>query len=527
MHLFSIEGMIYYGISLVFVKVFHELGHAFTSKRYGAKIPSMGVAFLVMFPVLYTDTTNAYALQSKYKRLRIAIAGMKVELYLALIATFLWSFLPEGALKSIAFIVATTSWITSLLVNISPFLRFDGYYALSDYTNEKNLQPRSFAYAKWFIRYYILGLDSNPPENLSSAKKKFFIIYAIGTWIYRFFLFLGIAFLVYYFAFKVLGIILFLVEIIYFILAPVYKELKIWWEKRSEVSFNKRNKISLIIHLFIVFLIIIPWNTKVSMEAVLEAINYNEVYSSKPGQIDHIYIENNQSVKKGDLLIKIKSAELEYYISKTKLELENLNVSLQRSTANKEILADIFVLKETIIKKQNELDGFIKLQKTLDLKAPFDGVVLFNNKFKVGQYVNQKEVIVTIQDPASLRVIAFCSSDKTKYIKDNAEAKFIANSVDIKTLVTSVKNISTISTLYLEYPELSSQYNGNIAVRQSQDKQLLTEDANFKVESYPVSNQLNIKNRVDGVLIVNGESSSFLTSSINGLYNILIKESGF
>ena len=86
-------------------------------------------------------------------------------------------------------------------------------------------------------------------------------------------------------------------------------------------------------------------------------------------------------------------------------------------------------------------------------------------------------MIVTIQDPASLRVIAFCSSDKTKYIKDNVEAKFIANSGDIKTLVTSVKNISTISTLYLEYPELSSQYNGNIAVRQSQDKQLLTEDA--------------------------------------------------
>ena len=58
MYLFSKEGFFYYFLSLVFVKSFHELGHAFTAKRLGCKVPTMGVAFLVMFPVLYTDTTN-------------------------------------------------------------------------------------------------------------------------------------------------------------------------------------------------------------------------------------------------------------------------------------------------------------------------------------------------------------------------------------------------------------------------------------------------------------------------------------
>ena len=214
MYLFSKEGFFYYFLSLVFVKSFHELGHAFTTKRLGCKVSTMGVAFLVLFPVLYTDTTDSWRLKSKYQRLQIVLAGMKVELYLALIATFLWSFAPDGILKSILFIIATTSWISSLLINISPFLRFDGYYALSDITDSKNLQPRSFAMAKWFIRKNILGLDEIKPEILSKQKENFFITYAILTWIYRLFLFLGIAFLVYYFAFKVLGIILFLVEII-------------------------------------------------------------------------------------------------------------------------------------------------------------------------------------------------------------------------------------------------------------------------------------------------------------------------
>ena len=189
MYLFSKEGFFYYFLSLVFVKSLHELGHAFTAKRLGCKVPTMGVAFLVLFPVLYTDTTNAWKLKSKYQRLRIVVAGMKVELYLALIATFLWSFIPDGIFRSILFIIATTSWISSLLINFSPFLRFDGYYALSDITDSKNLQPRSFSMARWFIRKNFLGLEEQKPEILSKQKETFFITYAILTWIYRFFLF--------------------------------------------------------------------------------------------------------------------------------------------------------------------------------------------------------------------------------------------------------------------------------------------------------------------------------------------------
>lgn len=111
---------------------------------------------------------------------------------------------------------------------------------MSDITDSKNLQPRSFAMARWFIRKNILGVYEEKPETLSKQKENFFIIYAILTWIYRFFLFLGIAVLVYYFAFKVLGIILFLVEIVWFILLPIYNELKIWWSKKNEVKLNKK-----------------------------------------------------------------------------------------------------------------------------------------------------------------------------------------------------------------------------------------------------------------------------------------------
>ena len=50
---FNLDGLLAYGAALILVKVLHELGHAFTAKRFGCRVPAMGVAFLVMWPVDY------------------------------------------------------------------------------------------------------------------------------------------------------------------------------------------------------------------------------------------------------------------------------------------------------------------------------------------------------------------------------------------------------------------------------------------------------------------------------------------
>ena len=451
MYLFSKEGFFYYFLSLVFVKSLHELGHAFTAKRLGCKVPTMGVAFLVLFPVLYTDTTNAWKLKSKYQRLKIVVAGIKVELYLALIATFLWSFAPEGIFKSILFIIATTSWISSLLINISPFLRFDGYYALSDMTDSKNLQPRSFAMARWFIRKNILGSDEQKPEFLTKKKENFFIIYAILTWIYRFFLFLGIALLVYYFAFKVLGIILFLVEIIWFILLPVYKELKIWWSKRQNVTFNKRNISSLAFIFVFLLLIFIPWNSSIKMPAIIETQNYFEFYPAEDAYIEKIYFSNAQLVKKDDLLLKIKSPMIEHKIEQVLKELEQIKLEINKQAGFKENLNRRFVLEENLLKKENELEGLQKVKEKFEVRASFNGKIYFTNSFKQNQWISKKEPIFVLFDNLNYKIVGFCNENDFKLLKQNSEAKFIFSSGDVKDINTKITTISKVSIPYLEF----------------------------------------------------------------------------
>ena len=96
---------------------------------------------------------------------------------------------PITPIGVVTFFIATTSWISSLAINVSPFMRFDGYYVFGDWLKAENLQPRSFALAKWRLRELLFGFNHQPPEELNPSRRWTFITYAWFTWTYRFFIF--------------------------------------------------------------------------------------------------------------------------------------------------------------------------------------------------------------------------------------------------------------------------------------------------------------------------------------------------
>ena len=83
----SWQGVFGFTLALIFAKTLHEMGHALTATRYGVRVAHMGVAFLVMFPMLYTDTSESWKLSNHKQRLAIASAGIITELALTGLAT--------------------------------------------------------------------------------------------------------------------------------------------------------------------------------------------------------------------------------------------------------------------------------------------------------------------------------------------------------------------------------------------------------------------------------------------------------
>ena len=49
-YFFNVNGLILFGVTIVFVKALHELGHAYVATYYKCKVSSIGLAMLVFFP---------------------------------------------------------------------------------------------------------------------------------------------------------------------------------------------------------------------------------------------------------------------------------------------------------------------------------------------------------------------------------------------------------------------------------------------------------------------------------------------
>ena len=223
-------------IALSLAKVVHELGHAYAAKRYGVRVPAMGVAFMVMSPYLYTDTGETWKLVDRRKQMIIASAGMAAELSLAVFATLLWALSPEGAREERA--VRARHLHLADDAGDQRAARSCASTAISccrTTSTFPNLHERGTACARWWLRTTIFGLQEPMPEPaLAAAARRWLIAFALVTWIYRLVVFFGIALLVYHMFFKLLGIFLMLLELVWFIARPIWNETAYLWAQRSK-----------------------------------------------------------------------------------------------------------------------------------------------------------------------------------------------------------------------------------------------------------------------------------------------------
>jgi putative peptide zinc metalloprotease protein len=523
---FNVKGAIFFAITLFFVKALHELGHAYTAKRQGCRVPTMGVAFLVLYPFLYTDTTDAWKLTSRRQRLTIVTAGIKTELALALIATFIWSFVDTGILKSAAFFVATTSWITTLSINLSPFMRFDGYYALADWLGAENLQQRAFALARWRLREMLFRLDDPVPEALPPERQKIFLIYAYATWIYRFFLFLGIALLVYYLVFKALGIILFIVELIYFIFLPIMNEIKIWWQNRQKISLNRNFILTLCIMAAAIGLVFLPWQSQIKIPAVLEAAHKADIYPPEDGQIETIHVKKGSLVQQGDPLFNLSMPDLE----KNRVMLERraayIQIRIDRHIGSTVDLDQFEILQRELAKVKTELTGILYRIKRGQILAPQNGHIATLIDGHKGQWVSRQTKLAQIVGIRQTEITAYLEENQLHRIRKGVPATFYSNSGDMASIKAKVISVSATAVDLIAHPEVTSVFGGPIAVRQAENDQLRPERGVYTIILQTEATPEKIPWRIAGQVNIETLPQSPFSHFLRYAAAVFIRESG-
>ena len=522
----SFEGAMTYGVTLFGVKAVHELGHAYTAARYRCRVASIGLAFMVMVPMLYCDVTDSWKLWERRKRIAIDAAGILAELTLAIYAAVLWVMLPDGPARTAAFLVASASLVSSLLINLNPLMRFDGYLILSDAMNVPNLQTRAFELMRWRLRESLFRLGVPKPDVFGSAKEAAVLAYACAILVYRAVLYAGIALLVYHEFFKLLGIVLFLVEIGWFIAGPVIKEIHMWWRLRGDMSVNRRSLATMAAGSAIALILVFPFHARVVVPAVLEPASFARVFPTSPGKIVSVSVQRGETVRAGQTIATLVSPQIDRDTSLARIKLALNEARLRRRSSVAEDKAETLSLDMEHRLLVEQLEGLDRERRELILKSPIAGVVRdLDPDLEAGRWVGRDAEIATVADPDHALVRGYVRDDQTRLLETDDSGTFYPDSFADVGRPGRLTSIAYAAAARVDIQSLASTNGGPIAARP-------TPDHGFRPDYaiYPATFAVDAiagRNVQRGVVLMDGGRESIVMSALRNLARVLVRESGF
>lgn len=384
---FAARNWLWLAVALAVTKIIHELGHGLACRRFGGECHEMGVMLLVMTPCLYCNVSDAWTIPSKWKRIFISAAGMYVELILAAFAVLIWWFSQPGIVHYLALNVVFVSGVSTLLFNLNPLLRYDGYYILADLLEIPNLRQKSTKLLERAVGQWMLGTPPAPDPFIPKHHVWLFITYSIAAFVYRWLLTFTIFWFLYQllepYGLKILGQMLALFSIYGLVIAPFSRMSKFFSVPgRSDAVKPSRLLISGAIGLLLIAgILFIRLPHYVDMPLYLQPAGLNSVYVEVPGSVQQVTASANQFVQAGQPIARLVNYELNEKLSIAEGEY------LQRS----QIVEDVYQLraaddveaqfaKQTAeVQKDNSLavlEDYRKRAKKLEICAPVAGWIV-------------------------------------------------------------------------------------------------------------------------------------------------------
>lgn len=524
-NLWSFSGLVKIVLTFIFVKLIHELAHAYSAKRHGVHVPIMGVAFLFMFPFPYTDTTESWKLYRHQQRLGISAAGVASELILAAWATLLWKIVAPGPVQDALFLIATTTWISSLAINLSPFMRFDGYFVLMDYLQIPNLHKRAGDLARWKLREVLFRFGAPVPERFPPGVMRFLIGFAYVTWLYRLTVFVAIAVLLFFLLPQPLGLLVFAVELYFLILRPILQELRVWWSKRTDLTRSPRARLTAAILITMLALCVIPFQSRNAVPGLYEPHREEVLYATEHGQVLNLTMARDQEIAAGDLLLTLDSPALQNEVRLARLAADRL---LRQAGDAAIALEDPGVPDgmdrgwRAALRRVEALEERIA---SLEIRAPLSGKIAdVAADLRPGVTIARNSPVAVLQTGTRQEIVLYVGEELRTGLVPGQIVPFFSHAAPETTFQATITFVATNPTRALDHPELSSVHGGPL--RSFRDPAGLVFDTpmfpvRLRVEAAPLAPQRQLV-----TLRLNGERKSLAGRTLNRLTYLLRQEFG-
>jgi putative peptide zinc metalloprotease protein len=313
--------LLYAGFTLA--KLVHEFGHATAVKKFGGEVHAMGVTLLVFTPIPYVDATAAWAFRERWKRVMVGMAGMIPELFLAGLCAIFWANTGPSLFNSLAYNIMVVASVSTLVFNLNPLLRFDGYYILADLTDSPNLQPRSSREWGYLAEKHAFGLKASEDPARSRREAVWLAIYGVASWSYRMFVTVVIILLV---ADRYFGIGL-LAGGVTFIGSFVLPVVGIFTYLLRDPRLTRVRKRAWLVSagaaaLVLVLLGAVPFPHHFRSPGTARAAGSAEIRSGVEGWLAEVDARGAEPVARGGQLARLENPELDLMIAAARADLE-------------------------------------------------------------------------------------------------------------------------------------------------------------------------------------------------------------
>lgn len=130
-------------IMVLATAVIHEVFHAVACYKYTGAIGGMGIKLFYLMPVFYTDVSTVYLTDNRREMLVVSAAGLMCNAFLGGVSLVIYIFMYlQGTYCKIFFYYFVFQFAT-ILRNILPFEKFDGYWMIVSISGIHNLYDKS------------------------------------------------------------------------------------------------------------------------------------------------------------------------------------------------------------------------------------------------------------------------------------------------------------------------------------------------------------------------------------------------
>jgi len=453
-HIFDFSNQSLFQLFLLWATVMsviaiHEMGHGLTCRRFGGECHEIGFLFMFFNPCMYANVNDAWLFENKKHRLYVTFAGCFIEFLVGSIAVYIWILTQQGSLLNmLAFKVVVVCFFSAIFMNFNPLMKFDGYFALSDYLEMPNLRDRSKEYFSYLISTRIFRLKKEF-DVLSKREKWILGIFGFLVTIYMINVMTGLVFLAGGFLighFHGIGLIV-LCFVVYMFFGRMFGKLinfvrMVMTEHQQFFSKPLVKVLGLILLVTLLYgFIFYPFPQHLELEeASLEPVHQIMIRAHETGYVDMIQ-HNKLDFCNNELIIQQKNSELEMQLKDIEIDMQT-NEQLQQVALAKGDSAELLKLKKLREKQVDAQNDLKRRIENLTITAPFDGIFESNLNVFAHTILNSGDEIGRYIDTSVYKVVIDILERDIEGIRPGTSAFFMINSRPSDIFIGKVTAIS-------------------------------------------------------------------------------------